>query len=572
MKFELNGIEVAPIDLLEIGLVSDFTNRPEQLRVDKDRIRLPREGLEVVQEWIDTNGLFQGIPATVTTLDGTTIEYYADLYDPSNKPVFSTYDVELKLKRRGGKDNFFDRAKGLSFDNMKAMGVDFQTIQVPYVIIKENTVELALSLGLALYTMTKEVIQQSIDLANSIKDLLKATTGNADISENVEDIATMLVSIIAQTIYIGLLLVAIIKMAQQFFELIFPKVRYFKACKVSELMAKGCDYLGFEFESDLLAAIPGLTILPVPIQKEKKGIWEYLQNDLNFSFTKGWPSTQDTTQMLGSLFDAMETTFNGRTWVRNGVVKFERRDYLQNISSNLIKVALNNQDDRTESYTYNTEEAWKRYYPHFQTDFSDTHTLDQFESTDAEYSTEALNIVNADLVTIQGLDEVNIPFAKGVRKDGLNWLEKLAKSFFIAIDGITGLLGGGTNYEGLINNRDGVLQISQQFYGVSKLLYTVNGKQPEDFEDIIGAPAIYHNYHEINEITQNGFKIFEGVPIAISPPEFVNLLDNNYAEIDGLICEILSIKYDDEQSSGEISYKMPFDYATGKVEIITINE
>lgn len=573
MKFELNGIEVAPLDLLEIGLVSDFTNRPEQLKLTSDRITLPREGLEIVQDWINTNGLFQGIPATVTTLDGTIINYYADLYDPSNKPVFSTYWVELKLKRRLGKENFFNRAQGLSFDNMKKKGVNFDTFDVPYVIVKDNSTEMALSLSIALYSMTRELIDQAVALVQTVKDIIDATTINAGApSFDTGDIIGLAIQAVFQLIFIGLLIVAIIKMAQQFFELIFPKIRYFKACKVKELMSKGSNYLGFDFESDLLDSISGLTILPVPIQKEKKSIWEFLQNDLNFSFTKGHPSTQDTTELLGSLFDAMETTFNGRTWVRNGVVRFERRDYLQNISQNLIKIALNNQDDRTESYTYNTGEAWKRYYPHFQTDFSDLHTLDQFESTDAEYSTEALNVVNEDLVTIQGLDEINIPFAQGVRKNQFTWLEKLAKEFFAVIDQVTAAVSTGTNYEGLIDKRKGVLQISQQFYSVTKLLYTVNGRQPENYQDIIGAPAIYNNYHEINEITQNSYKIFQDVPIAISPPEFVNLLDNNYAEIEGLICEILSIQYNDEQSGGLISYKQPFDYATGKVEIVTINE
>ena len=573
MKFELNGVEVAPIDLLVIGLVSDFTNRPDQLKIDTDRVTLPREGLEIVQSWINTNGIFQGIPAKVTTADGTQIEYYADLYDPSNKPVFSTYAVELKLKRRYGNENFFDRAKGLTFDLMAKNGVQFNTFEIPYVIIKDNSVEMALSLGIAIYSMTRELIDQAVELVQTIKDIIDATTPNTGApSLDTGDIIGLYIQAVFQVVFIGLLLVAIIKLAQQFFELIFPKIRYFNACKVSDLMLKGCQYLGFDFESDLLASISGLTILPVPIQKDKKGIWQYLQNDLNFSFTKGWPSTQDSTPYLGSLFDAMEKTFNGRTWVRNGAVRFERRDYLQNISQNLIKIALNNQSERTESYTYNTEECWKRYYPHYQTDFTDLHTIDDFEATDAEFSTEALNIVNADLVTIQGLDEVNIPFSMGVRKNELNWLEKLAKSFFSVVDDITGALAGGTNFEAQIDARKGVLQISQQFYANSKLLYTISGRQPENFKDIIGAPALYQNYHSINEITQNGYKIFEGVPIAISPNEFVNLLDNNFAEIDGLICEILNIKYFDEQSSGEISFKQPFDYATGKVEIITINE
>jgi len=54
--------------------------------------------------------------------------------------------------------------------------------------------------------------------------------------------------------------------------------------------------------------------------------------------------------------------------------------------------------------------------------------------------------------------------------------------------------------------------------------------------------------------------------------EFVSLLDNNFAYIDGILCEILSIRYIDELSKAIISYKEPFEYAEGKVEIITIND
>ena len=54
--------------------------------------------------------------------------------------------------------------------------------------------------------------------------------------------------------------------------------------------------------------------------------------------------------------------------------------------------------------------------------------------------------------------------------------------------------------------------------------------------------------------------------------EFLSLLDNNFAYINGLLCEILTIRYTDEQSKAVISYKEPFEYAQGKVEIIVINE
>ena len=130
--------------------------------------------------------------------------------------------------------------------------------------------------------------------------------------------------------------------------------------------------------------------------------------------------------------------------------------------------------------------------------------------------------------------------------------------------------GGNGNFAAQIQNRIGVLQISQQFYGITKLLYTVAGKQPANYAEIIQAGAIYDNYHQINEIQINDYQVTEGAPLRITDQDFVNLLDNNFAEINGQVCEILTVQYFDDVSRAEISYKCPFDYANGKVETIEI--
>jgi hypothetical protein len=197
--------------------------------------------------------------------------------------------------------------------------------------------------------------------------------------------------------------------------------------------------------------------------------------------------------------------------------------------------------------------------------------MDFFDPTDAEYSTEPLGVTNSDIVSIKGLNDVNIPFALGVRKNNLNWIENFAKTFFILVDSVTGIFGGGTSFASKIQNRVGVTQIGTQFFSVTKLLYSVGGRQPADYVDRLRASKIYADYHTVNEINQNGYKIFNDVPVRITDENFVNLLDNNFAEINGQLCEILTIDYVDEESKAIISYKAPFDYAAGKVEIIQIN-
>lgn len=567
MRHFLNDIEIAPRNLFEIGVISDFTDRPSELELNVDKLVLPREGMSIIQQHIASQGVFEGIPYRVEMEPGISIEYFVDLTDEA---IFRSYEIEVKIKKRKGKDQFFERADGTSFELMKKKGVQFQFIDVPYIIIKDNQVEVGLSLGISLYVMTKELIQNIQALAQITAAFIAATVGVSGSTPGL--ILSLAIQVLAQFAYVIAILIALLKLAQQFFELIFPKVRYFKACKVKELIQKGCQYLGYGFNSTLLNSLSGLTVLPVPLVKQKNSIFDFIQNDLNFAFTKGYPTAQDTTPLLGDLIRAVENQFNAKTRVINGIVYIERRDFWQNLSNNTILPALALQDQRQDEYVLNTNEAWKRYYIRYQLDYSDTHCLDFYDPTDAEYSTEPANVINADLVSIKGLNEVIIPFALGVRKTKLNWLEKLAKAFFSTIDALTGIFGGGTNYVGQIDARIGVLVVSQQFFSITKLLYTIGGKQPANYQNFIAAKNLWNNYHYINQIQLNDYLIRTDIQAAISPTDFLNLLNNNYADVNGTVVEVLRIEWIDEKASAKITYKEPFDYADGKVTTLVINE
>ena len=571
MKHFLNGIEVAPRNILEFGVVSSFGRDPNILEVDADKVILPREAREIIENHIVSQGVFEGIPYTIQMGNAISLEYYVDLTDNA---IFRDYEIELKLKKRGGWDNFWNNAQGTSFELMAYKGVQFNFIDIPYLIIRDNQVELGITLAVSLYTMGDALIKSIEALSATITNIIDSVTPEvgAGVTLDPAEIATLVVKAILQIAIVALLIVAIIKLAQQLFELLFPKIRYYLGSTVRELVTKGCQFLGYQLESTLLDGLKNLTIMPVPLSKEKKGITDYIENDLNFSFTKGYPTAQDSTPTLGSLIDTIELMFNARTRVYDGVVRIERRDWWANQTVNQILPALNLQDDRQNEYTLNTDEAWQRTYIHYLVDYADFHTVDFFDPTDAEYHTDPTNVINPDLITIKGFNDIAIPFALGVRKNTLNWIEKVAEGFFTFIDEVANAFGGNSNFASTIQNRIGVTQIGQQFYSQTKLIWAVNGKQPANYVSLMRASTIYNNYHVINEIQNNDNKIFSEVPVRLRPEDFINLLNNNYAEIDGLICEILTIKYNDEESLAVISYKMPYDYANGKVTVITIND
>lgn len=570
MKHYLNGVEVAPRNIMTIGVESDFTDRPEYLEADTERLILPRESLPIIQDHLALYGPFEGIPYMMITSGGDVLEYYVDLQE---EPIFRDYEIEVKIKRRGGKDSFFDRAEGTTWELMASKGVSFDVFDIPYVILPDNAVSSAIGLAVSIYVLTKDVIEQVVQLTDTITLIIDSVTPGTGLGNiNFGEVATLVIKALVQLAIIALTTVALLKMTEQLFELIFPKIRYFQGAKVKHLLERGCSYLGYQFQSTLLDGISGLTICPVPLVKEKESFWDFLQNDLNWAYTKGYPTASDTTPTIDSLLTAMEDTFNARTRVRNGVVELERRDYWQDISQNQILPALNIQDKRQSEHTLNTSEIWKRTYIHYRVDFSDLYTVDYYDPTDAEYSTEPVLVNNQDLVSIRGLNEVLIPFALGVRKDKLNWLENFAKGFFEIADEVINAFGGNGNFASQIEARIGVMKLSQQYFSTSKLMYTIGGKQPTNYVSLIGAGIIYQNYHQINQIGVNDYKIFSNVPVRMTGAEFVSLLNNNYAVIGGDVCEILTINFKDEENTATISYKQPDDWAYGKTTVLTIND
>lgn len=526
-KHFINGVEIRPKNADSIGFKLDWSGNPKEAELTVDRIVLVNKAYSIVKEHIDNGaGMFEGIPYAVS-IDGFEVQYYIDL---TENAVFTTNSVEVTIRRRKAVDYFFSQANALSFESLNAKLPNglLNNFNVPYVIIKDNQVELLIMLSLSTYSLTKALIEGIQELSKAIADITEASIPvGIPPAPNVGAIISASLKASARLIYVIALIVTLINLIQQIMELIFPKVRYFLASKVKELLSQGCQYLGYQFESTLLDGLSGLTLLPVPMKDDNPSIFETLLGIQSQPFTKGYPTALDTTPTVGSLFKAVESALNAKTRILQGnIVKTEIRTFWYNLNGVIIHRTMSLQDKRENSWTYNFGDAWKRYFIHYQIDSTDKHTLDKIKSSDAEYSTEPVSIVNADLVNIKGLAEVNIPFSLGIRKDKLTFVESTALTLAEFADSVVNFFGGSSNLAGLINGRIGVLQISQQQFMISKLLYTVNGRQPTNYLNLIGADAFYINYHQINQVKEN-FKRFETERIKFDGQSFLNLIDNN---------------------------------------------
>lgn len=582
----LNGVEISPRNRESIGITCDFTGNPEILNVNVTELVLPREAKDIIEAHIQSVGLFEGIPYTVSLGGGITLDYYIDLTEGVK---VRQNEIEAKIKRRNGLDSFFDKANGASFDWLRSEGVSYNVVDVPYVIIKDNQLELAISLAISSYILTKETIEQVKATAEAIADLVAVSTPipglsptGPTVSYNVGGIIRQSIVVLIQLTYLALLLVALIKLAKDLFLLLFPPIRKLKGCSFKEIMDKSCGYFGYTFQSDLLTADPYWHICPVPLTRNRKSIFEFKPDQFTQAFNYGTPSSSDTVPTFGQFINSLETMFNARVIINNNVVRLERRDWLQNNATTQVETALAIQGDRDDEYTYNTEDIWKRYYIHYIPDFTDLHSCDgtTYDNHDAEYSTEPLfPVTNADLLNIKGLNDVAIPYSLGARKSKLNWLEAIGYGFFVAIDAVINLFGGSSSLASQIGQRKDVMQISQQFFATTKVLYGKVGEfragavvQNSNYFDNISAKALWDKYHYINAIDQNDFLSYESVRLRLSQQDFYNILSNNYVTINGVTgCEILKLTWIDEKSYAEITYRVPNDWANGKTNVIRIN-
>jgi hypothetical protein len=501
---------------------------------------------------IDTFGVFEGVPIIIQ-VGNTALEYYIDLQSNPRISGFGDSEIEVSIKRRRSITWFREQVNALSFEVVNKTN-PISTIDVPYLIIPDNQAEMLIMLLISSYTLTKALIEGIKQLISSITDFVKIfAVGTVVLTGQIISAALLLT---ANIIYVTALIVALVDLTKKIIELIFPKIRKLKGSTVRELVNKGCAKIGFTFSSTVLDELDKLTVMPVPLQKTNKSIFKNLISSNTQSYTKGYPTARDTTPTLGSLFNFLEDLTQSQIRIIGTTVYLEEDNYWQEQSGLQIINTLNLQDSRENQWTYNIDEAWKRYYLHWQYDTSDVHTMDKLDSLDMEWSTEYVTVSEPDLFVVKGLVDIGLPFAFGNRKESLTWVEKTTIPFAKLGDQVINFFGGSSSLMSKINGRIGVTQISQQYYSVSKMLWATNGKQPANYLTKIGALPIANRYHAKNKVKEN-FQRIETARIPLSTANFDTITNNNYVlDENGNSLKLLTFEFINESKEADIEYSV----------------
>ena len=555
MKYYIDGEQVVPREWTGIGQVREFIDSNNQITLTNTNVKFYGRARQIIYEWVyQRYGRFHNIPMTAESVTGELFDLYLDIV---NNLEFTDTDVSTVIALRKASNHFFEAANNLTFEVINNAGLLPTFTSVPYQIMPTTTrLERIVLIGQTL-VMLIQLIQAAYELAKLIADALDVVgTG----------VLTAIAKAIAYAAWVVGLLVIIIQQGKELRQIYLPPVRNLKSKSDYDLIAAGCEYLGFTFVSNFVSARRQIETLPVTEYKEGKSIFKVFEFEMpNTVFNSGYPRAGDSIQVLMQLIQWWLDFFNLEIKVFNGVVRIETPEFFAQNTSVVLESALPDQDEVQDKWRYNNGDnrMWRRKFLAWASDPQDVHTRDMAVYNVAEYLTENINIAPSckDLAVIKGFSDVTAPFALLKRKDELLPIEKIIYNFFKLIDKVANVFGGNSNLAADFQDTHiGIGIISQQYFGVTKKIWNAgNGKQPVDYQAVkFNTDYIYNERHKSLEVGPSNAK-WKDMRVPMHPQTFQALQSNNYAFLDtGERVKVLSCKYfeEDDHRYAEITVQL----------------
>ena len=512
MKHKIKGIEISPENRFDIGISIDFEARVDNQKITTDSIVLSREGKKMVDTHLASNGLLEGLPYQIEFAPSKFIDYYVDFTDG-----FKVFDnkVNVTLKNRYGHDQFFDKAESLIFDLVN-LSNPFTPITIDYQVLPQDAPARALTASLGLFTVSitiasqaKEVKERATEFVWAIFPLYGVSLAGVVIVADWKTILIATAKLALSLIFFAILAYQAVVFGIELYRLLNPPLNQLLACTALDLLKKSCNFLGYEFKSSILESdYADMVILPIPQNRTNIKWYDVFSSDYGTGQNKCFPQSSDTVGTLGTLIYSMENMFNGKARVLNKTVTLERWDYWQSNATQQLSTSLVVQADRVNSYEYDFTKLFRRYYIHYLSDYSDYNTIDAFENNLAEYSLDTTGLNDVTLNLIKGLNEKTLP-------------------------------------------------LTAPFFSTTKIFMWDKARGMSGDQSKLTPTYLWDKYHYINNPELYQYIIKRGVRIKITGETFVDIVNKNFATIDGKICEIIKIDYFDEKNYAVIDYKEP---------------
>ena len=415
----------------ELVVPINWQNAFINLSFDKDSVIAKSKGVVSTTEWEFISktatflsdykgygltggfGVLIGVPFQWELTDDNQREIIFDGYLDLSKATFECDKVTTKSTETKQIDDLNSKVDSFTYEYLLSLGrltpSDYQYI--PYV--KLPVQNLAMELVMALVQVTILIIQ----LTEAIKTLLNLIIGIATFAWS--DI----LKILTQFVYVIFLFAAVATAIKNLVKLLIQPVKYHAGMTELRLMQVGAEYLGYDFASTILEDdYPNAVIIP-----EKWNINTQEDDDLVTGFTQVDQlltlintTTNHTNEQgyyngtFGDVIRALKIKYNAKIVIEDGaaggnkVIRFERQDYIKDISELYEIPAI----DNNGRYTLNADEFKANYLIEYQLDSSNKAGYLSYDGTVFQATISANNFQDKDLVLMRGLENKSIPFAK----------------------------------------------------------------------------------------------------------------------------------------------------------------
>lgn len=525
----LNGDNSSSIrELHDLELLATFENGNPQANISSTEFEFVNEFAESISEWVSGGlsggfGIFQGVPLNIQ-ITGQSPSYNAfdgflDMTDDFE--IVNPTTIKGKIKKDNGLQNLDDLASGLTWEYLFQEGIlttdDMEWC--PYVIEKEFDVTTFLLLILAIYTTTTILIDLVKELAQSLASGISSP-----------------VLFALDVIYAGLLVVSLVSMLQDFVRMIIQPIKFTRAMRLKRLLDIGSSHLGFTYNSTI-SEIEQNKILLIPSKDsvdEQTNATKQRLGILIFQEGTGFPNARDYGYTFGEILALVNKTFNAKIGIKNGVIQQHSLNSSWWIQQSTFQIP----DILMESKKYNSNELVSNILLTFTPDSQDKNVIENYKGTSYEIITTPITTPNIKRVLMNGLNEIEIPYALGIRKNKTNFIEDTL-DFLVdvgtdLVNSIQNLTGTGGNIPS-IPSRIGVVKFETDFLNVPKMLYVNDdNKLPSNYHDLWSAKVLWNKYHIEKSFVGNNFlnanqwEIYEGVRIPFGFSDFLTLIDNSY--------------------------------------------
>jgi hypothetical protein len=586
-NFKIDGVPHNPprnVKRLVLSAVFGFDNRAS---VSVDTLSFVntdyKNTSDVVRSLFETKP-YQGFDYTFEVTNGNTAFAFDFFADYSTLVYKSGVETEVGMLQDKSLDSLLDLngedvTMGL-LDLKNAFTFD-DFIQIPYVIENRKTVLERLQLLAQFYVIIKTGVDEVFKIINIASDLT---------SFGIVQATANLVTTVAN---LGLLFIQLTNLLSEIRDAFFPPIRYHSGIALKNYVEKACAYLGYSVDfGNVWTELSGIGLCP----SKNDEIGSEFPNPLS----KGILKPSDFGYNLKDLFELCRKLGNARIAVVGNTIHIKpKNDPYWSSTSGFIFPDVIIEDSVFTSNgtkTFNFNELYSSTTVEYATDDSDYWTIQRFATdTNGDRISVAQRSVigNADnrKVNIGKPQDIKIPYALCVRKDTIDDLVDL---FFSLSDGleqwkliIESAFGSVNEAFPILDtlslftaNRDGSMKVENHFFSTPKLVYLENGKIPENFNEKIGAKAIYQNRHYYDSFVggvrnpnnlsdTNAKEIMPTVKIPMNIDDFSLLLNNpSFTTQQGVKGEFTKIDWDSKGDFATVDYWLQKNWLIGVKEEI----